>query len=269
MSNEIAIRNEDDFSKSVSEIQQIVNVCNLLMNTPHYQKLGKEGVFAIVSFAKSIEMNLVHALNGGLYFIKGKVGMSAEAMMARMRKAGVMIDKDEKSDDTICILHATRPETGAKWTTKFSIADAKKAGIYQEGGTWGKYPGTMCYNRAATLMYRQFTPELSLNQGYDKDELEDIANATPQENKITDITSEVQITNSEPKPERVKDALERIDVGQVYYITKMLEGDDETKTLLLERMAKNGVNSIEEIYSSWYEKVIAMIQENQMKKKAM
>ena len=166
---------KSDFSSALVEIDNNRKLCEMLMQTPHYAKMGPDGIYAIVAKARSMEMDPIDALNGALYYVNGRVGMSSEAMAARMRQAGHSITKDPKSDNTICILHGKRADNGDTWTTTFSIEDAKRAGIYNERGPWGKYPGVMCYNRALSMMFRQLTPDLSKGAGYTLDELKEIA----------------------------------------------------------------------------------------------
>lgn len=183
---------------SVGDIADMKKMCQELMSTPHYSKMGADGMFAVVSRAKSLGMDPVSALNGELYYVQGRVGMSTEAMASRMRSAGHSITKDPKSDDSVCILHGKRADNGDEWTVKFSIEDAKRAGIYKPGGPWGKYPGVMCYNRALSMLFRQLTPDLSRGAGYTHDELHEIAgghsgssgNCCPEEIKHEVITEE-------------------------------------------------------------------------------
>lgn len=159
---------------SLVEIENTRKVCEALLQTPHYAKLGKDGIYAVVAKAKSLGIDPIDALNGSLYYVNGRVGMSTEAMAARMRTAGHSIRMDEKSTATNCILQGKRADNGDTWTTQFSIEDAKRAGIYNERGPWGKYPSVMCYNRAMSMMFRQLTPDLSKGAGYTLDELKEI-----------------------------------------------------------------------------------------------
>lgn len=170
------VKKEESFNP-VIEIENTKKICESLMRAPHYAKMGQEGIYAIVSKAKSLGMDPIEALNGGLYYVKGRVGMSAEAMAARMRAAGHSVQKDPKSTPTNCILNGKRGDNGDIWQVSFSVEDAKRAGIYQEGGAWGKYPQSMCYNRAVSMLYRQLTPDLSKGVGYQLDELREIADS--------------------------------------------------------------------------------------------
>lgn len=168
------VKKEDNFSAALAEMENTRKVSEALMKTPHYAKMGQEGIYAIVAKAKSLGMDPIEALNGGLYYVQGKVGMSAEAMAARMRAAGHSITKDPKSTSTNCILNGKRGDNGDLWQVSFSVDDAKRAGIYNERGPWGKYPQMMCYNRAISMLYRQLTPDLSKGIGYEVDEIREI-----------------------------------------------------------------------------------------------
>lgn len=169
------MKREDGFAGAITELENQKKMCEMLLKTPHYAKMGAEGIYAVLAKAKSLDIDPFDALNGALYFVKGRVGMSTEAMAARVRAAGHSITKDPASTNTKCILRGKRADNGDSWATEFSIEDAKRAGIYQDNGPWAKYPDVMCYNRAMSKMFRQMTPDLSKGAGYDMDELREIA----------------------------------------------------------------------------------------------
>jgi hypothetical protein len=183
MSNEV-MKTESNLVGAISELENQKKMCEMLLKTPHYAKLGAEGIYAVLAKAKSLDIDPFDALNGALYFVKGRVGMSTEAMAARVRSAGHSITKDPKSTKTNCILNGKRADNGDTWITEFSIDDAKKAGIYSDGGPWYKYPDVMCYNRAMSKMFRQMTPDLSKGAGYDMDELREIASKSSYEVEV-------------------------------------------------------------------------------------
>jgi len=193
MNNQLVKTN--DLDTSIADIEKTNKICSLLMKTSHYAKLGQEGIYAIVAKARAMNLDPVEALNGALYFVKGKVGMSAEMMAALARQAGHSVTKDEKSTSTCCILHGKRKDNGDIWTVSFSIEDAKRAGIYQEAGPWGKYPDVMCYNRAMSKLFRQLFPDLSKGVGYVLDELQEITSPSymeTKEEKVLEIISKEQ-----------------------------------------------------------------------------
>lgn len=184
-------------SNAVDVLQDLQNTEALvgkLMQSKHYSKMGPEGVYALVQKAKSIGMNPLEALNGGLYYVQGKVGMSTETMASLVRQAGHSVWKDSKSTDACCILHGKRKDSGDTWHVSFSIEDAKRAGIFKEQSPWGKYPSVMCYNRAMSILCRQLFPDIIKGAGYTHDELKEIAASTSYQ---VEVESEVLLINKD------------------------------------------------------------------------
>lgn len=160
MTKELKIVENVDFNITLTSLESTQKLCEALMKTKHYAKMGPEGIFAVVAKAKSLNIDPLDALNGGLYCVQGKVEMSSQMMNLLIRQAGHCLAKDPKSDDTICILHGKRVDTGDLWTESFSINEAKRAGIYKEGSPWAKYPRDMLFARALSRLARQLFPDV-------------------------------------------------------------------------------------------------------------
>lgn len=139
-------------------IEQTKELCSKLMQTPHYKKMGAEGIFAIVQKAKAVGVDPLDALNGGMYYVQGKVEMTASMMNDLIRRKGHSITKDKKSDEKVCILHGKRRDNNDTWSESFSIDDAKQAGIYRN--QWLKYPKDMLFARALSRLARQLFPDV-------------------------------------------------------------------------------------------------------------
>jgi len=154
MDKEIVVKETNE----LAVIKQTEDMCRTLMQSPHYSKMGQQGVYAIVQKAKSVGVSTLDALNGGMYFVQGKVEMGSAMMNQMIRQSGHSITKDRKSDETICILHGKRADNGDTWTESFSIADAKLAGIYRN--QWMKYPKDMLFARALSRLARQLFPDV-------------------------------------------------------------------------------------------------------------
>lgn len=154
--NEVLVTNSSE--NILKELENTQNMCQLLLKTPHYAKLGSAGIFAIVEKAKSMGINPMNALNGGFYFVQGKVEMTAAMMNELIRNNGHSITKDKRSDNTICILHGRRKDTDDTWMESFSIEDAKLAGIYKN--QWLRYPKDMLFARALSRLARQLFPDI-------------------------------------------------------------------------------------------------------------
>lgn len=172
MNTALAVREEK--IDMLAEVDLMQAVSKKLMQTPHYAKLGGDGIFAIIQKARSLNVSELDALNGGLYYTNGRVGMSAEMMCMLIRMNGHSITKDPKSNDTVCILHGKRADNGDTWTESFSIEDAKRAGIFKN--TWEKYPRNMCYCRALSNLARQLFPDV-IKGCYEIEELKSFAEA--------------------------------------------------------------------------------------------
>ena len=151
MTNEVA---KYDHKAALQDLNEINEMTRALMQTKHYQKMGDIGVFAIVQKAKALNVGPLEALNGGLYFVQGKVEMSAQMMTQLIRRAGHSISKDPRSNDDICILHGRRKDNGDTWTESFSMKDAERAGLLKNP-TWKSYPRDMMFNRALSRLARQ------------------------------------------------------------------------------------------------------------------
>lgn len=203
MSNDVVIHG-DDFSNSLLQIENTQKMCEALMRTAHYAKMGKDGIFAIVTTARSLGIDPIRALNGGLYYVQGRVGMSTELMASLIREKGHSIIKDKISTDEKCVLHGKRSDNGDTWTISFSLNDAKRAGIYNDKTPWGKYPSTMCYNRAMSVLARQLFPDVIKGAGFTADELQEAKPAFNRESKQDDIViEEVKITDQQSEELRI------------------------------------------------------------------
>jgi len=157
MNNEL-VKHEPSFDTALIELDNMQKMSQKLFQMKHYQKLGDVGIFAILQKAKSIGLNPLDALNGSMYFVNGKVELSANTMNYLIRKAGHSVVKDEKSTKEVCILKGKRHDNGDTFTCSFSIDDAKKAGIFKN--VWQTYPEDMLFARALTRLARQLFPDV-------------------------------------------------------------------------------------------------------------
>lgn len=151
MVNDLVVKN-DNIDTALVDLQKHQNFCTQLMKMPHYAKMGEVGIFAITQKAKSIGMDPLEALNGGMYFVNGKVELQSQAMIGLIRKHGHSVQLDPRSTKTNAIMHGRRADNGDTWTVSFSIDDAKRAGIYKN--VWEKYPDAMCQWRCVSMLSR-------------------------------------------------------------------------------------------------------------------
>lgn len=246
MNNQIAIREEMSFDLVLKDIETMQSMCASLMKSKHYQSMGEAGLFAIVQKAKTLNIHPLEALNGGLYYVQGKVGMSSELMASLIRQAGHSIIKDPKSDNTICILHGKRADNGDTWTCSFSLDDAKRAGLLKN--MFEKYPSVMLYNRSMSMLARQLFPDVIKGAGYTLDELKEIKENNPQTLKVEEI-------------EEIKE--EKISLEQVEEISNVLSMCDTKYVVKVwDSLKKSGINSYEEIPISLFNRLLTAAVKN-------
>lgn len=238
MSQEVA--RQDDFNRALADIENMQTMCQKLMKTPHYAKMGPEGIFAVMAKAKSMNVNPLDALNGGMYYVKGKVEMSGQMMLALIRQAGHSVTMDPKSTQTNVTMHGKRVDNGDTWTVSFSVDDAKKAGTYSDGGVWNKYPQVMCSWRCVSMLGRFLFSDV-IKGCYVEGEL----------SMAPALDSPVQVDLGDA--EVIQKPL--VTSRQILDLVKLLEYDPEYRGTVIKRLNDLGINSLEMMPVDLYDRV--------------
>lgn len=238
--NDLVIREPDEFDLAIQDLEKTKKICQKLMQTPHYAKLGEVGVFTIIQKAKSMGLNVLDALNGSMYIVNGKVELAANTMNYLIRAKGHSISKDPKSDRNICILNGKRIDNGDMWTSTFSIDDAKKAGIFKN--TWEKFPEDMLFSRALTRLARQLFPDV-IKGCYVEGEISSSSHITHQ-----NFTEDLKIEHLDVK--------ELISNENIDILMSLLNTDEKYKDQVLKRISELGYSEINEIPSKMYETIL-------------
>lgn len=235
------ITKEDD--AVLVELQSAKKLCQQLMATPHYQKMGEVGIYAIIQKAKSMKMNVLDALNGGMYFVNGKVEMSGQAMLSVIRQHGHSVSMDPKSSNTHVRMFGKRADNGDSWCVEFSIEDAKKAGIYKN--VWEKYPKTMCTWRCVSMLSRFLFSDI-LKGVYVQGEISEINNP--------DIALDVETGEIiDVKPQT---SVQIISSDQAFELGDLIASCSPESQIKFDTFLKsNNIESIEFLPVSLYEKV--------------
>jgi hypothetical protein len=187
-----------------------------------YRGVGeKAGVMMIMLSARELGISPMAALNGGLNIINGKVEMSAKIMGALIRKAGHQFEPVE-SNENLCILKGKRGDTGEMQMAKFTIEEAKVAGLIKPNGGWVKWPEDMCYARALSRLARRLFSDV-IGMGYVEGEI-----------------SGQKAFNEAPKAEEETTPTVQVDVEPIDYEKKLNDlydlFDKEDRYLLMEYM---------------------------------
>jgi hypothetical protein len=161
MTNEILKTEATAVPDVMGELQSTQKMVAALMQTPHYKKMGPEGLYAIVQKAKVMGISPLDALNGGMFCVNGKVEMSSQMMNRLIRSKGHSVTQvADRCNKTICTLKGRRADNGDEWTVSWSIDDARKAGLVKGNGPWEKFPEAMCFARALSMLARQLFPDV-------------------------------------------------------------------------------------------------------------
>jgi len=149
--------NEVQSTNYMVELEDTNKMCEQLLKTKYYNDIGQTGVFAIIQTAKSLGINPIQALQGGLYYFKGRIEMSARMMGALIRSRGHSFTIS-KIDDSTCTINGKRIDSKDSMAATFTITEAKKAGIYKN--TWVSYPQDMLYARTLSRLARRLFPDI-------------------------------------------------------------------------------------------------------------
>lgn len=245
---------------SIDYIQDVKKLCDMLMQTPHYKKMGAEGIFAIVQKAQSLGINPLDALNGGMYFVNGKVEMQAIMMAKLIRSQGHSITKGSDSDATKCVLHGKRKDNGDTWKVTFSIEDAKKAGLYRENSPWTRYTDDMLYNRALSRLARQLFPDV-IGNCYVEGEIAMLDDATTQfDNEYHQSESQDQLEVKNVDLPNETDGINEYDAKK---LDDLIGDDNDFREKTLRWLHQRfGVDSLQDMPKVMYEKVYKRALEN-------
>lgn len=143
-------------------------------------------IMAAIARGMGIGLAPMQALSN-IAVINGRASLWGDALPALVQRAGHHIDVEyEGGGDNLCaVATLTRGDTGKKIVRRFSMADAKRAGLLGKQGPWQSYPQRMILNRARAWAIRDGAADALMGmdvteevQDYGPDRARDI---TPQE----------------------------------------------------------------------------------------
>lgn len=144
----------------------------------------------MAAIARGMEIGLapMQALSN-IAVINGRASLWGDALPALVQKAGHHIDVEyEGSGDALtAVATLTRGDTGRKVVRRFSLADAKRAGLLGKQGPWQSYPQRMILNRARAWAIRDGAADALMGlqaaeetSDYGPDSARDVTPAEPQ-----------------------------------------------------------------------------------------
>ncbi len=137
---------------SLESFEQLWRFATCIAKSPFAPK-GMETPEAIVpaiQLGLEIGLSPMAALQN-VAVINGRPGIYGDAALALVRASGLCesyTQKTEGAGDTLAAVVTSKREGHEPLTHRFSVADAKKAGLWGKSGPWSQYPERMLLFRA-------------------------------------------------------------------------------------------------------------------------
>jgi len=228
-----------------------------LFKTPYYQKLGKGGILAIILTAREMGVPAMQALNGALYPVNGKIGISAQLMQILIESNENQINIIESTKST-CTLEfiIKNKKNPVKWT--YTIEDAQLAKLTGKDN-WRQYPRDMLFCRCLASGARKICPSAIFGL-YLKEELEDITSKT----KVSSYTENETVKQEDHKKKESDDKelieefanrhnLYSVEAKEIEYLEECSKNSGLTYEKTVAFAAKNEDHFVKS-YSKWLNK---------------
>lgn len=113
-----------------------------------------------------------------IYVRNGHIGLMAALIAAKIRQSRQYDYRVVEHTDQKCLIEFSRLNKTGQWQVegeaKFSLEEAKTAGLVKAGSGWTSWPSDMLFARAITRGQRRFAPDVFGGQVvYSKEELSD------------------------------------------------------------------------------------------------
>lgn len=120
----------------------------------HFQQ-KPEMIMAAIVRGMEIGLAPMQALSN-IAVINGRASIWGDALPGLLQRAGHSIDShtEGEGDAMVAVAIVTRGDTGREYRRTFSVADAKKAGLWGKAGPWQTYPSRMLQMRARSYAAR-------------------------------------------------------------------------------------------------------------------
>jgi hypothetical protein len=141
--------------------------------------------------------------------INGRATLWGDALPALMQRSGHHVDVEiqGEGDSAVAVATLTRGDTGKTVVRRFSMADAKRAGLTGKQGPWQQYPTRMLAHRARSWAVRDGAADalmgLSVTEEQGPDEARDIT-PKPKPGRAVYLPPEPEpddVIDTDPTPE--------------------------------------------------------------------
>ena len=133
-----------------------------------------ETVFVAVQMGLEVGLSPMQAVQN-IAVVNGRPTIWGDAMLGLVRGSGILASISEvttgEGDATTAVCTVTRLDDPGETVGRFSVADAKRAGLWGKAGPWTQYPRRMLQMRARGFALRDKFPDV-LKGLYAREEIE-------------------------------------------------------------------------------------------------
>lgn len=150
----------------------------------------------------------------GIHIIKGKPSFSANLLAAQVKRSGKYNYRVREATDQVCRIEWYE-DSESVGESKYTIEQAKQAGLLGSGGSWEKVPEDMLFARCLTRGVRRFCPDVTAG----------VSAYVPEElgAEVDEQGEVISVPNLEPDRDEAVDAVEPLDPGVVEGLVKGIE----------------------------------------------
>ena len=183
----------------------------------HFQGKAQACMAAIVQ-GMEVGLNPMQSLRS-IAVINGRATIWGDALPALVMRAGHHVDVEiqGEGEKAVAVATLTRGDTGKEIVRRFSMADAKRAGLTGKQGPWTQYPTRMLSHRARSWAIRDGAADALMGLGvaeevqdHGPDAARDVTPAAPRRGGVV-----YDAPPAEPERDEIVDAEAAYDPGEV------------------------------------------------------
>lgn len=202
-----------------------------------------ENIVAAVQMGQELGIPPMVMLSNS-YPVRNKIGMYTDLMVALCKKHpqyGGMTVNSTKDGCTVTMKRMLNNGGFEEFTSTFTVAMARAAGLIKSDGAWDKYPERMCKHRASAFVARDAFPDV-LAGVYTVEELASMPDSAVEVRDVTPAPEEVSATFIDDDPD--KPAAETV-------ITEPADDPRLAELVAKAKIAKYNAKQITEIRQRW------------------
>jgi len=192
--------------------EQLERFCETVAHSqmvPDQYRGEPQDIMVTVMHGMEVGLKPLQALQN-ITVINGKPSVYGDAAIALVRASGLCAEIKEtlegEDDDLTGVCYARRKDNGDEQRHTFSVADAKKAGLWTKPGPWQDYPKRMLQMRARSWVLRDLFPDV-LQGLYIAEEARDIPSEDEKrQQKYEGLLSQMREKLEGAEPEHYADA---------------------------------------------------------------